>query len=155
MEPYTSVSKLAEMKKNARGNPRKIAEYNIAKVDYDAVVSTYFDNDANPFVAAGSDEYLAQLATASESGEPADMMRFAIAKDSAAGQEFAMNGVHEKTVTTISKVRGKLSEGQPISSADMTALESAVRQHSSPANVALFSQAKRAQSEVSDAESAD
>lgn len=83
MELGTTLSQLEEMKVLAAGNPRKIADYALAKKRYEETVAEFFNEESGvKFYAHPTESYITELeAKAEKTGDPNDKARAAIMRD--------------------------------------------------------------------------
>ncbi|NSL51704.1 hypothetical protein [Calidifontibacillus erzurumensis] len=137
------MSKLAEMKLMARGNPRKIAEYNLKEREYYDFIKQYFD-DEHKFVDSPNEFYIKEVEEKAKSGDEMDVMRYKILKDRFDYyQSFKGSKRIDNAREIRSKLQAKLQNGDKITKDDLTAAEKLARTYPGPDSLVLYSRIKR------------
>lgn len=147
---FTSLSKLQEMKLMARGNPRKIAEYNRKLSEYNDFIKQFFD-DEHKFIESPNEFYVKELEKKAESGDENDIMRYKILKDRFDYYQYTKRQGYFDERESRSKLQAKLRNGDELTKEDLTAAEKLARTYPGPDALVLYSRIKR-EVESTDAE---
>lgn len=143
MKKFTKVAKLKEMERMARGNPKKIAEFQMALRRYRELCSEVF-NEERKFVDGPIPSYVERLKEEAEAPEADDAakLRYAIMNDRREYQDYSSKQEHFDNVKTRQELRQKLDEGKA-TQADVHTAEKYTRKFPSPQNLAMYAQMKR------------
>ncbi|WP_409178542.1 hypothetical protein [Brevibacillus fortis] len=139
-----SAKKLEDMKLHARGNPKKIAEYKVAKHEYDQMCQRLFDGETYPNIGSPATDYVQRLEEEAKSGDSDSVMRYEIIKERRDMVDYSASGQETRDNRLISHdLRGKLTNGDKLTAADVRAASTLSRKISSIDNMVLYSTVKR------------
>ncbi|EJL31784.1 hypothetical protein [Brevibacillus sp. BC25] len=139
-----SARKLEEMKLQSRGNPKKMAEYKVAKHEYDQMCQRLFDGETYPNVGSPAADYVQRLEEEALSGESDSVLRYEIIKERREMVDYSASGQEMRDIRLTSHdLRGKLANGEKLTAADVRAANTLSRKNSSIDNMVLYSTVKR------------
>jgi hypothetical protein len=131
------------MKLEMRGNPQKIAQYNVAKRMYDDMIALYF-NEEFPFARLPSEDYVERLKERAKSGDTEDVMRYEIMKERRDMHEYEASGQDARDIRLLRQdLITKLTNGEKLSQGDIRAARELVLRIGSIDNQVLYSKIKR------------
>lgn len=138
-----SARQLEKMKLEMRGNPQKIAQYNVTKRMYDDMIALYF-NEEFPFVRLPSEDYVERLKERAKSGDTEDVMRYEIMKELRDMHEYEASGQAARDIRLLRQdLITKLTNGEKLSQGDIRAARELVLRIGSIDNQVLYSKIKR------------
>jgi hypothetical protein len=138
-----SARQLEKMKLEMRGNPQKIAQYNVAKRMYDDMIELYF-NEEFPYAHTPSEDYVERLKERAKSGNTEDVMRYEIMKERRDMHEYEASGQDARDIRLLRQdLVTKLTNGEKLSQGDIRAARELVLRFGSIDNQVLYSRIKR------------
>lgn len=144
MEIGISYSKLMDMEVLSKGDPRKIAEYTVAKKRYEDMVTEFFnEEDGVLFKSNPSLEYVLELEQRAVNGTDRDKARAIIIRDRYEANE-KKKVQHIDFRTARNKLEEKLRVGSEITEQDIDEMYRITRHFPTPDSMVLYSKIKRA-----------